>query len=65
MPLVTRRAEQGSLFSNLTEPTDITKGNLWVDTSLDQPAISVSNGTNYDNIQVKLNKIVIPIGVLL
>lgn len=32
MPLVTRQANQGNLFSQATEPTDWQNGNIWIDT---------------------------------
>ena len=65
MPLVTRKAEQGSLFSNPIPPTDVTNGNLWVDNSSDAPTIAVSNGTNYVGPRMLINGQKIPIEVLL
>jgi len=65
MPLVTRRAEQGSLFSNATEPTDTTNGNLWVDTSTDAPTLSVSNGTNYIGPKILIKTTKVPIEAML
>lgn len=65
MPLVTRRAEQGSLFSNPTEPTDKTNGNLWIDTSSDAPTLAVSNGTNYVGPKILINTQKVPIEAML
>jgi len=52
MPLVTRTTTQGNIFKQDTEPDDKTNGSLWVDTSVDAPAISVANGTTYKAIQL-------------
>lgn len=54
MPLVTRTTTQGNIFKQVTEPDDKTTGSLWVDTSVDAPALSVADGTNYVPIQVAL-----------
>jgi len=54
MPLVTRTTTQGNIFKQDTEPDDKTTGSLWVDTSVDAPALSVGDGTNYVPIQVAL-----------
>ena len=54
MPLVTRTTTQGNIFKQDTEPDDKTLGSLWIDTSVDAPAISVGDGTNYVPIQVAL-----------
>jgi len=55
MPLVTRTTTQGNIFKQDTEPDDKTNGSLWVDTSVDAPAISVANGTTYEAVQVALD----------
>jgi len=65
MPLVTRQVNLGNVFSEDTEPPNVVAGSIWVDTSEDAPAISTSNGTNFDNIKLKLNGNTIPLGVLL
>jgi len=54
MPLVTRTTTQGNIFKQDTEPDDKTNGSLWVDTSVDAPALSVGNGTTYKALQVAL-----------
>jgi len=42
MPLVTRQANQGNLFSQADEPTDWLNGDIWVDT--DNSNVFVNNG---------------------
>ncbi len=55
MPLVTRTTTQGNIFKQDTEPDNKTNGSLWVDTSVDAPALSVADGTVYKAIQVALD----------
>ena len=42
MPLVTRRANQGNLFKQDTEPPDWLDGDLWSDTTANELKINVS-----------------------
>ena len=44
----------GQVFAQDAEPADVTDGNIWLDTSVDPPSISVSNGTAYVTPQVKI-----------
>ena len=46
MPLVTRTSVQGNIFVQDTEPASWIDGDLWVDTSVNPPAVNVNdNGT--------------------
>lgn len=65
MPLVTRQANQGKVFSQNSEPGDRQNGQIWIDTSTDSPSISTSNGTDYNNIQIKVGGVNIPGAALL
>ena len=68
MPLVTRRANQGNLFKQDTEPPDWLDGDLWSDTTNNLVKVNVSGtatvigSLNQDSV-IDFNGTDIPIGI--
>lgn len=48
MPLVTRNTGAGNIYVDSTQPTDVTSGTLWVDTSTSPPSLYIADGSTYN-----------------
>jgi len=48
MPLVTRNTGAGNIYVDATQPTDVTTGTLWINTSTSPPTLEIADGSTYN-----------------
>lgn len=50
MPLVTRNTGAGNIYVDSTQPSDVTNGTIWIDTSSSPPEAKVADGSSYSGV---------------